>query len=342
MEFTGERMIPGLPGGEHLYQEHMIRYMFASRFTQDKLVLDAGCGTGYGTAYLASKGVRYAIGVDISPEAIEYSQTQYGQGRLSFVVMDCIETAFRDEIFDVVLSFELVEHLQNPAAHLAEARRVLKPGGLYIASTPNRETYSPHSEGPWNPFHFREFSVEEFRQILAEHFEDIELYGQYLVQAFSISEAGIGALGEQEHATVDLIPSHLQSGAEEIEKSSYLIALCRKGGAATPAPTGSVREYEAKRVGVERSIYLAKTSMRAPHISDDQFAALEQEKHALQAMVAQQREELDNFYGLHKGKFVRLGVFLQEAAWNILRRVPKPLASLWARLGGSKSEAPEH
>ena len=302
MEFTGERMIPGLPGLEHLYQEHMVRYMFASRFTQDKLVLDAGCGTGYGTAYLASKGVCYAIGVDISPEAIEYSQTQYGQGRLSFVVMDCTDSAFRDEIFDVVLSFEQVEHLKNPAAHLAEARRVLKPEGLYIASTPNRETYSPYGEGPWNPFHFREFSVEEFRQILAEHFEDVELYGQYLVQAFSISEAGVGPWGGEEHVTVELIPAHLQSVADEIGKSSYLIAVCRKGAGATGAMAGAVRDYGAERIGMDRSIYLAKTSMHTPRISNDQFAALEQKLAATEAQVVALQDLVRRY---QQGRFIR-------------------------------------
>ena len=177
LEFTGERVVPNRTPYA-IYQEHMNRYACASGFAKGKIILDVACGTGYGSAYLLEKGAREVVGLDKSVSAIHYAKEQYDDKKLSFVRGDAIALPFTHEYFDVIVSFETIEHLKDHTRFLSECKRVLKNGGLFICSTPNKRISSPHTEKPANRFHVREFYPEEFLSLLGEYFIDIRLYGQ--------------------------------------------------------------------------------------------------------------------------------------------------------------------
>jgi ubiquinone/menaquinone biosynthesis C-methylase UbiE len=168
-----ERIIPGKVSNS-VYQEHLSRYLFASVFTKDKLILDAACGTGYGSKILAYKG--RVVGIDISKISIRYASKYCTD--CDFLVMDVTHLGFRNDVFDVICSFETIEHIKDYKKYLVEMRRVLKSGGLLIISTPLKEVFSPLITKPTNPYHVHEFSVEDIRGILSEYFSITAIYGQ--------------------------------------------------------------------------------------------------------------------------------------------------------------------
>ena len=175
LDFTGEveRIDPEreLSG---ILSIHLKRYEFALSYCQNKKVLDAACGVGYGSAYLASVAASI-IGIDIDPEAIIYGQQHYSYDNLIFKVADVTQTDFAKDQFDVICSFETIEHLPDIPSYLREMTRVLSSSGIYIVSTP-QVPKTDHQ--PQNPYHTIEFSLSDFKVLLSQYFEQIEIYGQ--------------------------------------------------------------------------------------------------------------------------------------------------------------------
>jgi len=188
-EFTGERVIPELVDAD-LLNEHLARYRFAKHFmgaTQHSVhILDAGCGSGYGTAELA--GTASVTGMDIAAEAVGHARLRYGGEGVRFVQAGCEALPFASAIFDLVTAFEVIEHLDRWQDLLAEANRVLKPSGVLLVSTPNRDYYaeSRGAAGP-NPFHRHEFDYEEFRQTLGAVFPHVRIWTQNHAEAIVFS-----------------------------------------------------------------------------------------------------------------------------------------------------------
>jgi 2-polyprenyl-3-methyl-5-hydroxy-6-metoxy-1,4-benzoquinol methylase len=153
---------------------HLKRYEFALDACAGKDVLDAACGVGYGTALLAREAHR-VLGVDKDEAALAYARRRYGSDGAEFEAMDVTALSLPDDSFDVVCSFETLEHLDDPERAVAEAARVLRRGGTFFAST-------PHAEGttrtPANPHHRIEYSPEDFERLLHMHFASVELFGQ--------------------------------------------------------------------------------------------------------------------------------------------------------------------
>ena len=155
-----------------LRNQHLERYHWASRFTTGLRVLDAACGTGYGSRILLDAGAREVTSVDLSPDAGAPSR---------FVRADASKLPLKDASIDAYLCFETIEHVANEDALLSEARRVLAPGGLFLCSTPNRELLSPGltlHDRPRNPYHVREYSISEFEDLLMRAFGNVELFAQ--------------------------------------------------------------------------------------------------------------------------------------------------------------------
>ncbi len=174
-EFTGERVIPGQVDID-LFNEHMARYAFAARLARGKRALDAGCGAGYGSAELARAALS-VVGIDSSSGAIEYARANYPLPNLTFEQASCEALPHADGSFDLIVAFEVIEHLTNWSRFLREARRTLAPNGQFIVSTPNKLYYaeSRGSDGA-NPFHVHEFEFEEFRDELRSVFPHVSLY----------------------------------------------------------------------------------------------------------------------------------------------------------------------
>jgi SAM-dependent methyltransferase len=153
---------------------HEKRYRFALPWCHGREVLDVACGAGYGSALLASRAKR-VVGGDVDQETVAYARERYAAANVEFVVLDAQSLPFADGAFDVVCSFETIEHLPDREAYLREVARVLRPDGTYLVSTPRVDETTV---APANPFHCVEYSRGDFEALLRTQFERVELYGQ--------------------------------------------------------------------------------------------------------------------------------------------------------------------
>jgi SAM-dependent methyltransferase len=178
LKYTGERLIIHNQSQYGItYLRHMAAYLFTEKFVQNKTVLDNGTGSGYGAYYLAAHGAKKVMGIDISPEAVDFASKKYKCQNLEYKIMDSTNLNINFETFDVVISFQVIEHLKNPEKFLKEIKRILKDSGIAVISTPNKETYSPNSSEPENPFHIKEYYLDEFRDLAESVFERVEIFG---------------------------------------------------------------------------------------------------------------------------------------------------------------------
>jgi len=236
-----ERIIPGRVS-EHLYMQHIARYEFARSFVRDMVVADVACGTGYGSYdLLKSGGAKRIVGVDISEEAIRYAGEHYKADGLEFVQGDATSLNLGEEQFDVVVSFETIEHIGLCDRYLDELFRVLTPSGTAIISTPN----SRFSQ--YNPYHINEFSPREFHSLLSQRFLVCRLIGQCHLTFARRTRVRLnkslprlmGLLGVVpkwlKHAIIGVrrenpryVDADFKVGNEDMRNCVYLIAVCKK------------------------------------------------------------------------------------------------------------------
>jgi SAM-dependent methyltransferase len=214
-EFTGERVIPGQVADD-LWNEHAARYAFAARLAKGRRVLDAGCGSGYGAARLAMQA-RSVVGVDLASEAVEYARQHYAMPNLAFLQASCTQLPVADAAFELVVAFEVIEHLADWPAFLEEMRRVTAPGGLFVVSTPNKAYYGA-SRGPSepNPYHLHEFDYQEFRAELAARFPHVTMALQNHA----------GGIVFQPVETYTQAEAWVESGAGGPQEAHFFVAVC--------------------------------------------------------------------------------------------------------------------
>ncbi len=177
MEYTGERYIPTEQG--NIRYEHLHRYFATLPFIQGKDVLDIACGEGYGSSIL-SEHARSVIGVDIDTECIEFAQSQYRRENIRFLKGSCVEIPVESLSIDVVVSFETIEHHDKHDEMIEEIKRILKPDGILIISSPNKD-YFQSIPGHHNPFHIKELNYEEIENLLNKYLKYVSINGQRLV-----------------------------------------------------------------------------------------------------------------------------------------------------------------
>jgi len=250
---TVERVVP-LTSLSFSYLDHIARYEFIKNMVANKVVLDAGCGNGYGT-YMLAKVVQKIIGVDIASEAIAYAKKNFVAQNLNFIQMDCQNLKFDDSSFDMVCSFDVIEHIENYQSYLSGLNRILRKSGILAISTPNNKN---NQHPPANPFHKKEFAYQEFKLLLNKYFNVIDFYGETpdkdlknAVGAFKkfynpvnkfdffkfrrviprkIRERFIRLFIKMGGIDIsDLTPNNITFRSENIENSSILFALCQKG-----------------------------------------------------------------------------------------------------------------
>jgi SAM-dependent methyltransferase len=166
---TGERTLPGIPDERYWFERHVVAYeLAAARVTAGaRTVLDAGCGEGYGLAMLADAGATRVVGVDLEPPVVAHARATYGRdGSRGGPIVEVHEAELMslplvDDAVDLVVSFQVIEHLHDIPGYLRSLRRVTRPGGEVWIATPNRLTFTPDSDTPVNPFHTREFTAAE-------------------------------------------------------------------------------------------------------------------------------------------------------------------------------------
>ena len=194
MEFTGERFVPS-ETGKILY-EHVHRYSLALEFVVGKAVIDIGSGEGYGAAILSS-AAESVTGVDHDFESIRHAARRYKNPNLDFVIGECDAVPLPEDRFDVVTSFETIEHHDKHEEMLCEIRRLLKPDGILIISSPNRQSYSDENKYE-NPYHVKELYYDDFNALLRSQFEHVCIYGQKLAAGsfvFPLSGVNVRSLG---------------------------------------------------------------------------------------------------------------------------------------------------
>jgi SAM-dependent methyltransferase len=231
LEFTGERFLPGASG--EIWYEHWHRYHFAAKLVAEREVLDVACGAGYGSALLARQA-RSVVGADISAETIGHAEAVYGSvPNLQFRQADCAALPFSDASFDAVVSFETIEHIEPQAKFLDEVRRVLRPEGLFVLSSPNKLEYSDRRRFA-NPYHLRELYRDELVALLAPRFPHTTWFGQRM-SFFSVvwpeRRAGEGEVFEvAEAAAAEASPGHARP-------LYFIVVASPSAGAIAAVPT---------------------------------------------------------------------------------------------------------
>lgn len=162
LPLTGERTVPGIPDENYWFRRHEASYEFALAHVRGD-VLEVGCGEGYGTAMLAT-AARSITGVDYDLATVEHATRRYPQA--TFVPGNLAALPIADGAVDVVATLQVIEHVWDHPQFVRECRRVLRPDGLLLVTTPNRLTFSPGRDTPLNPFHTKEFTAAELVDLL--------------------------------------------------------------------------------------------------------------------------------------------------------------------------------
>lgn len=256
-KFTGER--PGWGEGfEYDYARHLAAYRFAATLAAGRRVLDAGCGEGFGTRTLAGVAAQ-VTGVDYSQSAIDECRRLWitpDTPDLRFERIDLTRPEGLGETFDVVLNFQVLEHIRQPGPFLAGLRALVGQGGVLVLTTPNRLRTTSE-----NPYHVREYSAGELGELLRGVFGSVEMLGMHgsaRVEAFEAARArAVGNILRLDPLAIrnllpawlvrfafarlarlvrrraapsgaaDIVPEDFQVGADDIDRALDLVALCR-------------------------------------------------------------------------------------------------------------------
>lgn len=196
LPFTGERFVPGAANAKgEMWYEHWHRYHYVLPLVTGKRVVDVACGEGYGSALMSGVAAE-VTGVDISAEAIAHARNAYAAvGNLKFIGGSCLKLPFDTGSIDVAVSFETIEHIHEQSEFLDELKRVLKPDGVLILSSPNKAEYTD-KRGYANEFHVKELYRAELEALLAPRFPHSRWLSQRNAFVSLIAEDGEHPAGE--------------------------------------------------------------------------------------------------------------------------------------------------
>jgi SAM-dependent methyltransferase len=221
LPFTGERFVPSERG--RIAYEHYHRYAMCLDAANGKVVLDVASGEGYGAALLAGRAKR-VIGVEIDPVSVRHARNAYGDlPNLSFVVSDCRSMPLKSKSIDLITSFETIEHIERQDEMIREFVRLLRPNGLLIVSSPDRQNYSEKT-GYKNPFHVHELAHGQFVRLFQKQFRYVRVFRQRLGTAsFILPDASAGPKTLQSF----MIGDHgVGAGSRPLSDSVYSIVVC--------------------------------------------------------------------------------------------------------------------
>lgn len=213
--------MPELDGG--VKYEHLHRYLFCRPYVKGKVVLDIASGEGYGSRWLAEDASR-VYGVDVDGEAVSHAAKKYIKSNLSFHVGSCDAIPLESASIDIVVSFETIEHHDRHEEMMLEIKRVLKPDGILIISSPNKYVHQDKNKNI-NPFHIKELYEEEFKGLMALHFKSCYFLDQKLITGSAITHRGGGqghtVICSKEgkfHLSQDIVPG--------VVDPYYFLAIC--------------------------------------------------------------------------------------------------------------------
>jgi SAM-dependent methyltransferase len=312
LEFTGERYMPEVGG--NIFLEHMHRYRMALQYVAGKDVLDIASGEGFGSNLLATVAAR-VVGVDISSSAVNHARDHYKRDNLQFMVGSVTEIPLSAASVDVVVSFETIEHIDAHTAMLDEVRRVLRPGGVFIVSTPDKATYTD-ATGHTNPFHVRELYRNEFAALISSRFQHVTLHGQRIGFGSVIACETAPAPMREDSASTGL-------GAAGLIDALYLIAVASDDPAAIPGLNSlfsqdiMASEPVLVRVEAELAAYGHRTTAELATLRerlaarDRQIEVMVEQQATLIEMIGPEIEQLQHEIGTFQAanwrSFVSLG-----------------------------------
>jgi SAM-dependent methyltransferase len=238
LELTGERTLPDVPEENYWYRRHLAVYRWIAARCAGLRVVDLACGEGYGSAVLAGHAAE-VVGVDANPEAHEHARLRYSRPGLRF------ERALVEEWgevggWDAVVFLQTIEHVAEPRALLERFAQLLAPGGFAYVSTPNRLTLAPPgAERSDNPWHVREYTPDEYRDLVAPVFGSVELLGLFHARKLRAHQLALRLGWDRAHAALRVtrpfysrfVPAiserdfELRSGP--LERSLDLLAICQ-------------------------------------------------------------------------------------------------------------------
>lgn len=232
--------VPPATAAEHcLRLMHLRAYDEAVGHAAGKDVLDVGCNTGYGTMRFVPVA-RLVVGVDVSPRAIEAARLRESDGRPEFVLTSGFALPFSEAAFDLVTSFQVLEHVPDPTAFLRELARVTRPGGTVILATPNAATRLYPGMTPWNRFHVHEYTAGELGELLHGAFAAVSVLGMF----------GAPELYETEIRRVDAARQRIRRNEEAAARQ----AAAREVAAARSAAGRAARGRRPLPIRIARAV----------------------------------------------------------------------------------------
>ncbi|HWL79431.1 MAG TPA: glycosyltransferase [Roseomonas sp.] len=217
LPFTGERYTSDISGP--IRHQHHHRYLFAARYCAGQDVLDVACGEGYGSALLGTVA-RSVRGVDLDPETVAFAERNYGAANVSFRQGDAAQL-FEENAFDVIVSFETIEHLVDHDSFLNGICRALRPGGLLIISSPDKKIYT-EADGHENEFHLHELDRPEFKSLISGRFANVVILEQDSLAGSLIGPEGGAPAPIELFSSTDGRVYHQSAGNP---RAHYLIAF---------------------------------------------------------------------------------------------------------------------
>ncbi|MUG89181.1 glycosyltransferase [Paenibacillus timonensis] len=278
MDFTGERFVPGKTDKE-LEIEHLQRYEMLREIVKGKRVLDAACGEGYGS-FILSQHAFSVTGIDVSSESIANAQSKYKNIQLDYIVASIERLPFDDGSFDIVVSFETLEHVDEAIQQrfMSEVRRVLSPDGALIISTPNKKYYSDLSDYH-NEFHIKELYKDEFKQLLHQYFKHVNLLSQRF-EVVSMIDSNDVAPGSY----LDITPASHQDEAEK-----YMIAFC-SNQAEQAKPVYSLMRYKNRYDSLLSRLLIVQEEVEE---RNDHIRTLDNEIEMTRTRILQLQDEVE-------------------------------------------------
>ena len=198
LPLTGERTLPDVPEENYWYRRHLAVYEWIAERVAGLRVAELACGEGYGADLLAGVAAE-VVGVDANPEAHEHARLRYRRSNLRFE-RTLVETF--DEPVDAITFLQTIEHIEDPGSLLA---RFAELAPVAYVSTPNRLTLAPAgAEKSGNPWHLREYTAAEYRELLEPHFASVELHGLFHARKLRIHELALRVGWDRVHKALRL------------------------------------------------------------------------------------------------------------------------------------------
>jgi len=226
LPLTGERTVPGIPRENYWFRRHEAAYRELVPYCAGAVVLDAGCGEGYGADAIAGRAA-LVLALDYDPSSVAHVARAYPAVR--GVRGNLAALPVGSSTVDVVANLQVLEHLWDQPGFLAECHRVLRPGGTLLLTTPNRLTFSPGRDTPLNPFHTKEFTAAELAGLLTEAgFDVVRMAGLRHARRLTEVEAELG--GSIINAQVELAvagrewPPTLAAAVAAVTADDFVIA----------------------------------------------------------------------------------------------------------------------